>query len=90
MKRIGNLASAALAATILLATAGCDSIRDYSVSSYQGVLPMADFRPSGSVPMTLNQDTPKPSVPQTAASGSSAAASSSSTTDTKPSSDSSK
>ena len=35
--------SAALAASILLATAGCDSIRDYSVNSYQGVIPMGNF-----------------------------------------------
>jgi hypothetical protein len=90
MKRIGHLVSAAAAAAILLATAGCDSIRDYSVNSYQGVLPMSDFRPSGTVPTTLTADSPKPSTPPSTPAASSPAAGNSAGEPTKPASDSSK
>jgi hypothetical protein len=76
MKRIAKLTSAALAATVLLATAGCDSIRDYSVNSYQGVIPMNDFRGSGSVATSLPPETPNPSIPQPAPTAAPAAAAS--------------
>ena len=43
---------AALGAATLLAATGCDSIRDYSVNSYQGIMPVADMRPTGAMPPT--------------------------------------
>jgi hypothetical protein len=79
MKRIAKLLSAASVAIVLLGTTGCDTIRDYSVNSYQGVLPMSDFRPTGSVPTTLTPDSPKPSVPAAAPAASPNAAASGST-----------
>jgi hypothetical protein len=64
MKRVKNGLGAALCAGALLATVGCDSIRDYSVNSYQGVMPVGDFRPAGSVVVAkTGPDMPKPSVP---------------------------
>ena len=63
MKKIGNFLSALMAAAIVFGTTGCDTIRDYSVNSYQGVMPMSDFRPSGSVAATVTEETPRPSVP---------------------------
>jgi hypothetical protein len=63
MKRVLNGLGAALSAGALLATIGCESIRDYSVNSYQGVMPVSDTRPSGSLPANVNNNTPKPSVP---------------------------
>jgi hypothetical protein len=51
-------------ASVMLFT-GCDTIRDYSVNSYQGVLPAGDMRGSGSVAAALpKEDSPKPSVPE--------------------------
>jgi hypothetical protein len=64
MRRVLNGLGAALGACVLLATTGCDTIRDYSVNSYQGVMPAGDFRPSGSIAATARTpDMPKPSVP---------------------------
>jgi hypothetical protein len=64
MKRVLNGLGAALGAGVLLATIGCDHIRDYSVNSYQGVMPVGDFRPAGSVAAArITPETPKPSVP---------------------------
>jgi hypothetical protein len=83
MKKTGKLLSAAVAATIILGTTGCDTVRDYSVNSYQGVMPMSDFRPNGSVPTTITQETPKPSVPTPAPTAAPAAGASGSST-TKP------
>jgi hypothetical protein len=83
MKRIGKMLSAAMAVTALFGMTGCDTIRDYSVNSYQGVLPMGDFRPSGSIPTTMTPETPMPSVP-TPAPTASPAAGASGTLTTKP------
>jgi hypothetical protein len=83
MKRIAKLLSAAMAAFVVLGTTGCDTIRDYSVNSYQGVMPMSDYHPTGSVATTLTSDTPKPSVPAAAPTASPNAAASGSTTTTK-------
>jgi hypothetical protein len=83
MKRIGKLLSAAIAVTAFLGMTGCDTIRDYSVNSYQGVMPISDFRPSGSVPTTMTPDSPKPSVPTAPPAASPAAAASGSATTTK-------
>jgi len=64
MKRALNGLGAALCAGALLATVGCEGIRDYSVNSYQGVMPAGDFRPSGSVAISrTTPDAPRPSVP---------------------------
>jgi hypothetical protein len=64
MKRIKTGLGAALCAGALLATVGCDHIRDYSVHSYQGVMPVGDFRPAGSIAAAPQRlDTPRPSVP---------------------------
>ncbi len=50
MKKTFNKLGAALCACALLATVGCGSIREYSVNSYQGILPAADVTPWGSLP----------------------------------------
>jgi hypothetical protein len=64
MKRVKNSLGAALAAAALFATIGCDHIRDYSVNSYQGVMPTGDFRPAGSIAAaSQNPNSPRPSVP---------------------------
>jgi hypothetical protein len=64
MKRVKNGLGAALGAAALFATVGCDHIRDYSVNSYQGVMPVGDFRPAGSVAIAQQRtDSPRPSVP---------------------------
>ena len=52
MKRIGKLAAAALGATMILAMTGC--VRDYSVSSYQGVMPIRDLQPILQLPPSTN------------------------------------
>jgi hypothetical protein len=62
MKRALNGLGAALCAGALLATVGCESIRDYSVRTYQGVMPINDFRPAGSAALA-RADIPNPSVP---------------------------
>jgi len=79
MKQIAKLLSGATAAIIVLGTTGCGSVRQYSVNSYQGVLPMNDFRPATSVSTTQTQETPKPSVPAAAPAASPNAAASGST-----------
>jgi hypothetical protein len=85
MKRVMNGLGAALCAGALLATIGCDSIRDYSVNSYQGVMPVNDFRPSGSIALSKMPDKPNPSVPVPPPEAAPAAsASPSSDTTTKP------
>jgi|SwirhirootsSR2_FD_contig_81_255088_length_477_multi_3_in_0_out_0_2 hypothetical protein len=87
MKRALNGLGAALCAGALLATVGCDSIRDYSVSTYQGVMPVNDFRPSGAVAISkTNADMPRPSIPTPAPEAAPAASASPSTdsTATKP------
>jgi len=61
MKKALKASRAALCVAALLATVGCDSIRDYSVRTYQGVMPINDFRPTGAV--TARADIPNPSVP---------------------------
>jgi hypothetical protein len=64
MKRVLKGLGAALCASVLLATIGCDHIRDYSVNSYQGVMPVGDFRPAGSVAAAQMQpNSPRPSIP---------------------------
>jgi len=62
MKRALNGLGAALCAGALLATVGCDSIRTYSVRTYQGVMPVNDFRPTGAATVART-DIPNPSVP---------------------------
>jgi hypothetical protein len=88
MKRKISLLSAGCAAMILFATAGCDTIRDYSVNSYQGVLPTGDARMSGSVaPTAPTAETPNPSIPErapTAAPAAEGSGTSSATAPTKP------
>jgi hypothetical protein len=65
MKRIQTILGGALAAAALFATTGCETIREYSVNSYQGVLPAGDSRASGSVtPTAVKDETPRPSVPE--------------------------
>lgn len=89
MKRILNGLGGALCAAVLLVTVGCDTIRDYSVNSYQGVMPVGDFRPGGSVaPARPTADTPKPSVPTPAPEAAPAAAAPTATTTQPASSDS--
>jgi hypothetical protein len=64
MKRVKNSLGVALGAAALFATIGCDHIRDYSVNSYQGVMPVGDFRPAGSVAATqASPNSPRPSIP---------------------------
>jgi hypothetical protein len=64
MKRVLKGLGGALGACALLATVGCDHIRDYSVNSYQGVMPVGDFRPAGSVAAAQQpSNMPRPSVP---------------------------
>src|SRR3954468_15332535 len=85
MKRTTSLLSAGCAAMILLATAGCDTIRDYSVNSYQGVLPTGDARGTGSVaPLAPLPETPKPSVPESVPAAAPAAEGSGSSSPTSP------
>ncbi len=52
MKKPFHKLGAFLCAGALLATVGCDSVREYSVNSYQGILPAADLTPWGSLPPT--------------------------------------
>lgn len=54
---------AAAGAVLLLGTTGCDSIREYSVNSYQGVLPMQDSRLSRG--LTAGPAAPAPKAPET-------------------------
>lgn len=85
MKRLLNGLGAALCAGALLASVGCDTIRDYSVNSYQGVMPAGDMRPSGTIVAgRMTPDTPKPSVPTPAPEAAPAASTSPSPDTTKP------
>ncbi|MGZ5529839.1 MAG: hypothetical protein ACXWJB_14270 [Limisphaerales bacterium] len=58
MKRVKNCLGMVLATAALFATVGCDHIRDYSVNSYQGVMPVNDFRPAGSGTVTIIHSNP--------------------------------
>jgi hypothetical protein len=64
MKRVLNVVGGALGVAALIATIGCDHIRDYSVNSYQGVIPAGSMAAFGaSTPPRMTAQTPKPSVP---------------------------
>jgi len=52
-----------LGAVAIFCTVGCNGIREYSVRSYQGVLPMDDFRPPTTVTARLDSEKPNPSTP---------------------------
>jgi len=80
MKRALNGLGAALCAGALLATIGCDSIRDYSVNSYQGVMPINDFRPVATARMPDKPNLSVPLPPPEAAPAASASPSSDTTT----------
>ncbi|HUS34466.1 MAG TPA: hypothetical protein VM680_03855 [Verrucomicrobiae bacterium] len=85
MRRVLNGLGGALCACALLATTGCDHIRDYSVNSYQGVMPAGDYRPTGSIASTLRTpDAPRPSVPAQPPEAAPAAAASAGGETTKP------
>jgi hypothetical protein len=65
MKHVAKTVAFTLSAAALVAITGCTNIREYSVSSYQGVLPVNDFRPTSVTAARVEPEMPKSSVPAT-------------------------